>query len=555
MKKTLWILFLCAMAILSFGAVKELQPQKIIIVPDLPAALTVTLSLNKPEGSVYQPGELITMTVVTNKDAYVVIYDTEANGRTTILFPNLYQPDNFVKANQPLSIPQGYKLKIGNEIGKEYVQVVASTKQFATYNQWAKVFSATNPFLEATKDAESELQKLIQKIIIVPDTPQPEWNSFSTFFYVGQKPQIPATVDFTSSPSGAQIMLDGNWIQKTTPYKAIMTEGWHFVRYTLPGYRTHEENFYLSQGMVKLIHATLIPETPPVAVLNVNSLPPGANIFLDGALKGSTPMTVQNITPGTHVLRLTLRGFQPFEQPVPFVAGQTQTLNITLVPEVVILKGTLTLNVTPADATIYVDGVEYQVFGGRASLSLDAGNHTLSVSRRDYESQTIPFTIFGNQLTTLNVTLLPSKGTMEISSDPSGAAIYINGSDTGYRTSATGKLTMTIDPGTYEFRLRKDGYQDWVQTKTISPGVNAPLHVILQPNMAKITVTANTSAMLYIDGKPYGTVSVGQPFSLNVPPGNHEILLVKEGYYSFISIFLMETGKTYDLNPYLTPIY
>ncbi|HQG97123.1 MAG TPA: DUF4384 domain-containing protein [Thermotogota bacterium] len=101
MKKTLWILFLCAMAILSFGAVKELQPQKIIIVPDLPAALTVTLSLNKPEGSVYQPGELITMTVVTNKDAYVVIYDTEANGRTTILFPNLYQPDNFVKRTNP----------------------------------------------------------------------------------------------------------------------------------------------------------------------------------------------------------------------------------------------------------------------------------------------------------------------------------------------------------------------------------------------------------------------------------------------------------------------
>jgi len=73
--------------------------------------------------------------------------------------------------------------------------------------------------------------------------------------------------------------------------------------------------------------------------------------------------------------------------------------------------------------------------------------------------------------------------------------------------------------------------------------------------MAKLTVAANTGAMLYIDGKPYGTVSVGQPFSLNVPPGNHEILLVKEGYYSFISIFLMETGKTYDLNPYLTPIY
>ncbi len=107
MKKTLWTILLLAMVVLSFGAPKELQPQKIIIVPDQPAALKVTLSLNKPAGSVYLPGELITMTVTTNKDAYIVIYDTEANGRTTILFPNNYQQDNFVKANQPVSIPKG----------------------------------------------------------------------------------------------------------------------------------------------------------------------------------------------------------------------------------------------------------------------------------------------------------------------------------------------------------------------------------------------------------------------------------------------------------------
>lgn len=555
MKKTLWTIFLLAMVVLSFGAPKELQPQKIIIVPDQPAALKVTLSLNKPEGSVYLPGELITMTVTTNKDAYIVIYDTEANGRTTILFPNLYQQDNFVKANQPVSIPQGYKLRIGNEIGKEYVQVVANTKQFATYNQWSKTFSASNPFLEATKDAESELQMIIQKIIIVPDTPQPEWNSFSTFFYVGQKPAVPATVDFTSSPSGAQIMLDGNWIQKTTPYKTTLTEGWHFVRYMLAGYKSYEENFYVSQGMVKLIHANLVRETPTVAALNLNSMPSGASVYMDGALKGMTPITIQNIIPGSHVLRLTMRGYQAYEQIIPFATGETKNLTLTLQPEIVILKGTLSLTVNPADSLINLDGVEYQVYGGRVTLSLDAGSHTLTVSKRNYEPQTIPFTITGNQLTTLNVTLAPSRGSMEITSEPEGAAIYINGRDTGYRTSVSGTLTMTIDPGTYEIMLKKDGYQDWIQTMTINPGVNTPLHVTLQPNTAKITITPNVSAVLFIDGKSFGTISNGRTFTHNVLPGNHEILLVKEGYYSFISIFAMEAGETYDFNPYLSLIY
>ncbi|HQC38755.1 MAG TPA: PEGA domain-containing protein, partial [Thermotogota bacterium] len=193
--------------------------------------------------------------------------------------------------------------------------------------------------------------------------------------------------------------------------------------------------------------------------------------------------------------------------------------------------------------------------GGRVTLSLDAGSHTLTVSKRNYESKTIPFTIIGNQLTTLNVTLASSRGSMEITSEPDGAAIYINGRDTGYRTSVSGTLTMTIDPGTYEIMLKKDGYQDWIQTMTINPGVNTPLHVTLQPNTAKITITPNVSAVLYIDGKSFGTISTGRTFTHNVLPGNHEILLVKEGYYSFISIFAMEAGETYDFNPYLSLIY
>jgi hypothetical protein len=550
MKKLMIVSVLLIVALLSFSAPnKELQPQKIIIVPEQPTTLTVSLSLNKPEGSVYQPGELITMSFRTNKDAYVVIYDTEANGRTTILFPNQYQQDNFVKANQTVTIPKGYKLKIGNEIGKEYVQIVASSLQFATYNQWTKSFTASNPFLEATKDAESELKMIIQKIIIVPDKPTPEWTSFSTFFYVGQIPPIPGTVDFTSNPSGAQIMLDGNWIQKTTPLKTTLSEGMHWVRYTLPGYQNYEETFYVSPGTVKSVHGNLVPLAPVTAVLNISSAPAGASIYLDGVLKGMTPMTIQNITSGAHTLRLSMRGFQPYEQQLIFSPRETKQMTVTLQPEIV--KGTLGLSVNPVDAVVAIDGMEYRTLGGNLTVSLDAGSHSVLVSKDGYVSQTIPFTITGNQYTSLSVQLIAQKGTIQISSVPDGARIYLDGRDTRYDTNGT----LTLDPGTYQFMLTKSGYQDWVETITIYPGVNTPVQAVLLSNMAKISINSNVSAEVFIDGKSYGTLIAGRVYTKDLLPGNHEILLVKEGYFSFLTLFSLESGQTYDLNPYLVQIY
>lgn len=550
MKKTLWLLLLLMMSLLSFADLPELKPQKIMIVPELPTTLTVTLSLNKPEGSVYQPGEIITLTFRTNRDAYVVIYDTEANGRTSILFPNQYQQDNFVKANQPVTIPQGYKLKIGGEIGKEYVQIVASTQQFATYNQWTTTFSASNPFQQVTMNAETELKVMIQKIMIVPDQPTPEWNSFSTYFYVGQKPPSSGTVNFSSNPSGAQIMLDGNWVNKTTSFMTTLLEGQHWVRYYLPNYQLYEESFTVTGGTSSNIHGNLSPILSLPAALNISSFPSGATIYLDGQIKGATQMVIQGITPGVHVLRLTLRGFQPFEQQIQFSTGEMKLLNVPLQPEIIISRGTLGLSVDPQDSTVMIDGMVYNTSGGNLTVTLDAGNHNLVVSKPNYITQSLPFTIQGNQFTSLNIKLNPEQGTLLLSSSPDSASIYIN----GLNTNTTTTRTLTLTPGVYTITLKKTGFQDWSQMVTIFSGANSPLNATLTPITAKMNITPNINAVLYIDGKSYGTVYAGNTFNKDLQPGNHEILLIRDGYYSFLSIFTMEAGQTYDLSPFLTQI-
>ncbi|MBT9554630.1 MAG: PEGA domain-containing protein [Myxococcales bacterium] len=72
----------------------------------------------------------------------------------------------------------------------------------------------------------------------------------------------------------------------------------------------------------------------PVAptTLSLTVMPPGAEVFLDGAAVGRAPLGVQTIVPGTHRIELRLPGYQAFAQEILAAAGQQIALVVTLVP-------------------------------------------------------------------------------------------------------------------------------------------------------------------------------------------------------------------------------
>ena len=74
----------------------------------------------------------------------------------------------------------------------------------------------------------------------------------------------------------------------------------------------------------------------PVAptTLSLTVMPPGAEVFLNGAVVGRAPMGVQTITPGAHRIELKLPGYQAFSQAIQAAAGQQIAMVVTLVPGV-----------------------------------------------------------------------------------------------------------------------------------------------------------------------------------------------------------------------------
>lgn len=92
----------------------------------------------KPTKTEYRLGEIIEFDVVSSKDGYLNIIDFGASGNITVLFPNQYYPDNYVRANEVLKVPSlrlgmDFQLAATGTTGQSRVLAVVSTDPLSLY--------------------------------------------------------------------------------------------------------------------------------------------------------------------------------------------------------------------------------------------------------------------------------------------------------------------------------------------------------------------------------------------------------------------------------------
>ena len=71
---------------------------------------------------------------------------------------------------------------------------------------------------------------------------------------------------------------------------------------------------------------------PPSAGVLFNSNPPNAEVYVDGKLRGTAPVTLQ-ISAGTHTIDFRLAGFTTWSRELVVVAGNDTRVTATLQPE------------------------------------------------------------------------------------------------------------------------------------------------------------------------------------------------------------------------------
>ena len=168
----------------------------------------------------------------------------------------------------------------------------------------------------------------------------------------GGVPDRSGRVLVRSTPSGATVFLDGKE-QGTTPVAVREIDyGAHRIRLEHDGYAPVERSIVISASqpaqsiIVPLAEAratasggtrssTPVPATPATlghysGTLIIESKPPGAKVYVDNKLTGTTPLSVQNVPAGSHAVRLERDGYRRWSSSVRVVAAERNRVTASL---------------------------------------------------------------------------------------------------------------------------------------------------------------------------------------------------------------------------------
>lgn len=313
----------------------------------------------------------------------------------------------------------------------------------------------------------------------------------------------------SSSPSGASVHFDGSY-KGTTPVTVSVpstgTPG-HTISVSLSGYQTWTRSYSGNPGEGETIYVSASLEPiQEYGSINVDSSPTQATATLDGSNSKTTPCTFYNVYPGSHTVRLTKSGYESWSTSVSVSAGRTSQVYATL-SRISPSTGSIYAVTTPQGASFYVDGKYYGITPQIAS-GLAVGYHQVRLSLSGFQDWSGSIYVEDGKTTTITQTLSvsptthptpePGKGSISVSSNPSGAEVYI---DNVYHGLTPVTIT-SVDPGSRVVKLQLAGYTPWQATVQVNSGQSTPVEATLQPQ----PTSAPTKAGL---GMPLILLSLG----------------------------------------------
>ena len=239
-------------------------------------------------------------------------------------------------------------------------------------------------------------------------------------------PVASGVVTVTSKPEGAQVLIDGE-LQGTTPGSFPVPEGVHALEIRSSG-PTQVMALNIAKGG-ELSHFFDLPVGTAAASLRVETKPGGARVLVDGRARGTAPVVVTGLNPGSHTVRVE-RGPHWRERGITLESGANASLSLPI--------DALAARPTEGHGWLTVSSpVELQAYeNGTLVGSSRAGPWQLQAGRHDLEFVNETFGVHVAKVVelkagaTLPLVVRPPAGLVSIATSPS-AEIRIDGERVG----------------------------------------------------------------------------------------------------------------------------
>jgi serine/threonine-protein kinase len=228
---------------------------------------------------------------------------------------------------------------------------------------------------------------------------------------------------------------------------------------------------------------------------------------------------------------------------------------------IAVIPGQLTINSTPAGAAVQVDGRNDPSWATPFNLAgVAPGQHAVSVSKAGYSTESRTIDVASNSKSFLVVQLAPLTATVAVTSEPAGAAVFLDGHDTGRVTPAQ----IPVDkPGSHTVMVRKQGYLEETTTANLQAGqifhfaptlraLGATDDIKLGGKFKKIFGGGDTAGMgsVSVKTQPKGAqiavnnrmLDKGSPVEFFLNPGTYVVDISLSGFRNIHRVITVDKG-------------
>jgi serine/threonine protein kinase len=226
----------------------------------------------------------------------------------------------------------------------------------------------------------------------------------------------------------------------------------------------------------------------------------------------------------------------------------------------VVLPGQMAIDSTPQGAQVQLDGKTDPSWVTPFTLSgLGAGQHTVTVSKAGYSSDTRTVDVASGGKAFVTSRLVQLMATLAVTSTPPGANVYIDGRDTGKLTPAQ----VSVDKGQHVVLVRKPGFVDettsaqfvLAQTISFSPTLRElgnvdDIKTVGKMNKLFGSKLAPGMGMVSVKTQPKGAqVAINKhmldkstPVDAQLDPGNYIVDITLTGYAPIHKVVSVDKG-------------
>jgi PEGA domain len=226
------------------------------------------------------------------------------------------------------------------------------------------------------------------------------------------------------------------------------------------------------------------------------------------------------------------------------------------------MPGQVAVDSSPQGALVQVDGAsDPRWLTPLTASSLQPGQHTIRVSKAGYATDTRTVNVAPGAKSTLVIHLAQLTATLSVTSNPSGANIYVDGRDMGKLTPAQ----LNVDRGQHVVLVRKPNYLDETTTAQFVQGQAVTFSPSLRPLGDVDSIRTVGKMKKLFGGKGgqagQGTVSIrtqpkgaqiavnqhmldkDSPVDVMLDPGNYVIDITLSDYASIHKVISVEKGS------------